>query len=91
MQRFQANMTLFYKANTIAGLLLHVHFVILNHHNCAATQVYLTNTCKNELTTFVKKNVCGSFVLWLPLQEVYKYEIHASSFHIFSGTTKRFN
>ena len=38
-----------------------------------------------------EKNVCGSFVLWLPLQEVYKYEIHASSFHIFSGTTKTLN
>ena len=29
MQRVQANMTLFYKSNTIAELLLHVHFVIL--------------------------------------------------------------
>ena len=55
MQRVQANMTLFYKSNTIAGLLLHVYFVILYHHNCAATLAYLTNTCKNEQTTFVKK------------------------------------
>ena len=72
-------------------MLLHVHLVILNHHNCAATPVYFTNTCKIEQTTYVKKNVCGSFVLWLPLQEVYKYEIHASYFHILSGNTKRLN
>ena len=80
MQRVQDIMTLFYKWNTIARLLLHLHFVILNHHNCAATQVYFTNTCKNEQTIFVEKNVCGSFVLWLPLQEVYKYEILFTSF-----------
>ena len=55
------------------------------------TQVYFTNTCKNEQTTFVNKWVYGSFVLWLRLKEVYKYEIHASSFHIFSGTTKKLN
>ena len=92
MQRVQANMTLFYKSNTIAGLLLHVHLVILNHHNCAATPVYFTNTCKNEQTTFVKKKkVVEDLFCGYHCRKCTNMRSMQVLFHIFSGTTKRLN
>ena len=90
MQRVQAKMTLFYKSNTIAELLLHVHLVILNHHNCAATPVYFSNTCKNEQTTFVRKIVVEALFCGYHCRKCTNMR-SISSFHTFSGNTKRLN